>query len=283
MGLFESLYNKTEDENKVIASPFKFTAIEYSYDTFLKKIKDGEMSDFQIQQHILMHYDNYCNYDNFQNSTLRKTFQKIWSNEKFVQMFYCCTDQIKKDLKTYYNRFLCKIAYDYCSEKGENDAVTNYLFQIVRIVNIEEVLPLTQYMKDKDAIFLVICNKSSFENKECIERINKFLIYAGYDFSVRELIDIYLRLSRGEHFSPYFNYTMTLIMDELDQLQSAIYNRSSYAMLIIINSMPMEELIKLLIRYKEFFQYNPKAVSRFDIYQINSVEYDRISKALKEI
>jgi len=283
MSLFKSLDNIPMEEPKIVGGGFKFSTVEYTYETFLNKLKDGSFTDYQIQQNILLHYDNYCNYENFQNPDLRKTFQEIWSNEKFVEMFYYCAQKIKKDLKTYYNRSICKIAYDYYSEKDDNDVVTNYLFQIVRTINIELVLPLTQYMQDKHAVFLVMCNYSSFDNKECVERINKFIIFGGYDFSVRDIIDIYLRLTRGEHFTPYFNYTITQIFKNLDTLQSAMYHRSTYAMLIIINSMPMNELVKLLTRYKGFLEYNQGIQTRININELQSVEYDRIVTALNMI
>lgn len=283
MSLFKSIDKlKDNDDLKVISSGFKISTVEYTYTTFLKRLKEGSFTDNQIQQNILMHFNNYCNYDNFQNPELRSIFQEIWSNEKFVEIFSYCAPTIKKDLRIYYNKSICKIAYDYYSEKDDNDIVTGYLFQIVKIINLDIVLPLTQYMQDNHAIFLVMCNFSSFDKKECIDRINKFIVYGGYDFSVRDIIDIYLRLSRGDHFTSYFKYTMTQIIENLDTMQSTLYHRSTYAMLIIINSMPMNELIKLLSGYKSFLEYS-KLPTRININELQPNEYDRIVTALNNI
>lgn len=276
---------KFNDEEPIVVTGgnYKFCTVEYNYETFLQKLKEGMVSDFNIQQNILMHFEDYCNYDNFQNGSSRKTFQELWSNEKFVNMFLVCVPKIKKDLKKYYNRFLCKIAYDYYSEKDDNSAITSSLFQIVKEVNLDLVLPLSSIMQENHAIFLTMCKYSSFIQKECIERINNFLIKGGYDFSVRELIDIYIRLSRNDHFTTYFKFTMTYIIDNMDQHEAIMYYRTTNAMLIIINSMPMVELVKLLSGYYEFLQFNSGLKPRLDLYKLEFTEYDRILNGLKMI
>ena len=280
MSLFKSIDNLKDEDPKIITGSFKFSTLEYTYNTFLKKLQEKSLTDYQIQQNILLHFNNYCNYDNFQNPELRKIFQEIWTNEKFVQMFAICANKIKKDLKTYYNKSICKIAYDYYAEKDDNDIVTSALFDIVKTVNIGLVLPLSNYMQENHAIFLVMCNYSSFKKRECIERINNFLVKGGYDFSVRDIIDIYIRLSHNDHFTPYFNYSMTQIMSDLNQYESIIYHRTTYALLIIINSMPMTELVKLLAGYRDYLIYNNSSIPRIDITKLEAVEYDRIVTAL---
>lgn len=275
--------NFNNDIPVVTGGNFKFSTIEYNYEKFLEKIKEESISDFKIQQDILMHFEDYCNYDNFQNGNYRKTFQELWSNEKFVNAFLSCVPKIKKDLKKYYNKFLCKIAYDYYSEKDENSSITSNLFQIVKEVNLDYVLPLSSIMQENHATFLTMCKFSSFDQKECIERINNFLIKSGYDFSVRELIDIYIRLSRNDHFTTYFKFTMTHIMENLEQHEAIMYYRTTNAMLIIINSMPMTELVKLLSGYCEFLQFNQNLKPRLDIYKLEFTEYDRILNGLKMI
>ena len=238
MSLFPSLDNlQQQKEEPKVTGGIKITTIEFSFQSFLNKIKDGTLSDLKIQQNILNNWTSYCDYNNFQTDQSRSIFQELWTNERFLQNFCIVVPKLKTALQRFYNYNICKIAYDYQSEKDKyDDRVLGYYYNIIEMINSETIIPMTVYMPKAHAIFLVMSALGSFKLKERVDRINDFLIRSGNDFSIKDLIDIYIRLTNGKSFSPYFYYTMSYIVNTENSLEKSIYHRSTQAMLIIINS-----------------------------------------------
>ncbi len=265
MSLFPSLDNiEDEDEPKIEGHlNITFSTVEYTYETFVNKLLSGEMSDYQVQQNICNYYDRYCNYDNFQNPNLSSSFKKIWTNKVFLKNFNTVLIR-NKNMKPsigLYNRFICKIAYDYYTDimkrKGTEDEISGLLFDIVRTLNEDKIIPLTNYMYDNIALFIVLVANSSFEYAECVNRVNYFILKALQDIDVVEIIDIYTKVFNGGRFTIIFNAAMSDVPNfEMTPPEGAMYLKITKAIFTILNSIPSNEIEKVIRGYKNSLSIN---------------------------
>ena len=289
MSLFPSLDNipedpKVEDLKDLHGSlNLTFSTVEYMFETFLKGL-DGVLTNEQIEYEIRNYYDKYCDYDNFQSESTRKIFQEIWKNERFLILFKKCIPYIH--LTKYHNKVICKIAYDYYTSytsETRNEAVTILLFQIVEEINNKSIIPLTTIMDKQSALFIVMSRYSSFELEDCVRRVNEFIIRLGYDFTVDQIIYIYSRLYY-DGFGQPFNYIMThtykFESGDLSNQEYTIYNRINRALLVILNSMPTADIERVLTGYKNYIEMHPDKITRFNISQKATVDYDRLRKVI---
>lgn len=292
MSLFPSLDNLPDDKRseEVITGSLNltFSTVEYMYETFLDGL-DGKLTNDQIEYEIVNYYDKYCDYDNFQSESTRKIFQDIWSNERFLIIFKKCIPRIRRGLNKYHNKVICKIAYDYYasySDDTRNASVTMLLFQIVREINNNLILPLTTIMDDKSALFIVMSRFSSFDLEDCVTRVNEFIIKLGYDFSVDQIIYIYSKLY-SDGFGQPFNYIMTHVYDyessSLSNQEYTVYTRINTAVLVILNSMTEDDIEKVLKGYGNYLLMYPNKATRFKIKSKATTDYDRLRKVLKYI
>lgn len=288
MSIFPSLDNLPEDnqEEKITGSlNLTFSTVEYRFETFLQGL-DGVLTNEQIMHEIRYYYDRYCDYDNFQLESTRKIFQEIWKNERFLILFKNVLPEIAPKLNKYHNKVICKIAYDYYtsySSDTRNEAVTILLFDIVRELNIREILPLTTIMDKQSALFIVMSRHSSFNIEECVRRVNEFIIRLGFDFTVDDIIYIYSKIY-SEGFSQPFNYIMTHVYDynngDLSNFEYTIYNRINTALLTIINSMTTKDIEKVISGYISYINLHPEKKTRFKIKKEANADYDRLKKVL---
>lgn len=292
MGIFSSLDNLGDNKDSEIqlSNPknlnITFSTVEYTLATFLKKLQEGDFSDIQIQYEILHHCDKYCDYDGFQNVETRKYLQGIWSNQKFLEIFLSCIqqdNQLKTKCKKFYNTSICKIAYDYYTSISDNDSCVKLLLDIVEVINHNTILPLTTMMQPIHALFIVMSRYSSFKREECVKRANEFIMRLGYDWTVKQIVDIYYQLYADDSFSYIFNITMTQTYDfsKLNQSELTIYHRMNHAMLSIINSMPSDQIKTVLLSYSNYtglYNYS----TRFDITNPGE-DYDRIQSVLLQL
>lgn len=285
MGLFESLDNITPEEEipTNVDLNIKFSTLEYTYDTFLKKLETNNITDVQIENEILYYYNNLCNYDRFKHSETRTTFQKIWTNERFLNVFCKLCPRLMKDPdfqnNGFYNHTICKIAYDYYSEYGNKEGmfrgVTSVLFRIVETLNANQIIPLTAYMNEIHAMFIILASKSSFDPYECVQRVNEFIMRLGYDFDISTIVYIY-SLLYSKKFSELFIATMiqTYDLDTLDTNEKTMYYRINRTLLMILNSMPSGEICTVIKRYDNFLNLEPHPV-RFNLME-KAREYERL-------
>lgn len=289
MGLFPSLETIHDDEIQTPPSGLNitFSTDEYNLTTFLKKIQEGSISAPGLEYEIGNHISKYCDYDGFKNPETRKIYQKLWTNETFVRMFFKIISEYKEIrdyVKRFYNISICKIAYDYYVEIGrtlENDPITKVLIDIVRLLNINSILPLTVMVEEIDAIFIVMSRYSSFNIEECIRRVNEFILRLGYDFSPKQIIDIYSYLY--ESFGIVFNVTATQVYDirALNTIEISNYYHMNTAIMVIVNSMTTNDIYKVLNGYANYVAVFNKE-TRFDIKKVAS-DYDRILPVLNQL
>lgn len=282
---FESLKHIPEKQKEYASSP-KFSTLQYRYETLIEKIESGNMNSDMLRKDILNNYRDYCNYDNFHEH--RKAFQALWTNKKFLDAFYHSLESLQSIIvnNSYYRTGICKIVYDYYYEIGRNnpdDEVTKLLLKIANTINKREILVLSAFMHDYAAGFIMMANYSSFKQKINIRRVNKFIIKLGYDFSVKNIIDIYAQLYLN-NFSTLFNSTLTDNLKDtgLDEYQLAIFNKQNTALLTILESMPEYEIRNVISGFNDFLRYEGNPATRFDVYSISKKDFPRVKKVLSE-
>jgi hypothetical protein len=157
------------------------------------------------------------------------------------------------------------------------------LFQIVEEINIREILPLTTIMDKQSALFIVMSRYSSFDLEDCVKRVNEFIIRLGYDFTTEQIIYIYSKLY-SDGFGQPFNYIMTQYYSyengELSNFEYTIYNRINTALLIILNSMPTNEIEKVLNGYSNYITLHPEKHVRFKLKEKVTTDHNRLKKVL---
>lgn len=289
---FESLKNIPKEQHE-FATPPKFSTLQYRYETLIERIENGTMNNDQLKMDIINNYRDYCNYDNFHDAN-RKSFQKLWTNKRFLNGFLNALSVIQADIvnNSYYRTSICKIAYDYYCKIGKNnqdDEVFKLLQRIANTINKREVLVLSAFMHEQSASFIMMANYSSFNQSTNIIRLNEYIIKLGYEFTVQNIIDIYSELYR-ENFSALFNTTMTQIVPYGDSYtrnhRKTLIERQNTALLTILEKgMPSYEIKNVLKAYFDYCESHPMRTTifaRFDINAISEKDFPRVYKILKE-
>ena len=262
-----------------------FNTVEYSFDSFLKKIENEELTDIYIQNKILYSGDILTNYDNFINPSTRETFQKLWTNIKFLEnfLFVCSNMNISFDM----NSVTCinKIAYDYyCSEiptklTEKDSQVLELLLMISSVVNKRLITVLTKIMDEESARFFALVYRSSFKKEECVKRVNDTIIGLGISFSVDDIIYIYSKMY-DDNFGLLFIHTMTNCglteMIKNNKISMENYLNISKAMVDILESMTTRDIEKVLKRYATYISLMNSQIIRFSLKELPSNQYPRI-------
>ena len=289
MGFFKSLDNiQPEIENTPIG--VNFSTVEYTFDSFLKKIEDGSMSDKKIQSDILYSYGTYLDYDNFKDNKTRTIFQSLWTNVRFLRNFLevlTKNPNIVESLKTFKLTTINTISYDYycaTSNESKDSEVLSLLLDICRVVDMKFIIPLCTIMDTDSALFITMAKFSSFDQDKCVHRLNEFIIRLGYDFTIKNIIYIYSRFY-NEGFATLFNYTM--ICDDtvqyIDARDKKNYDSISLAIINILNSMTSDEIYKVLKQYGNYIALMNKGTSvRFSLRSL-SADYNRVSDVVEKL
>ena len=287
--LFGSLKNIPKQKVEFATAP-KFSTLQYRYETLIDKLENNTINNSHLEMDIRNNYKDYCNYDNFHDPVNRKAFQKLWTNLKFLKCFY---NVLEKDNNfdrtihdnTYYRTSICKIVYDYYHDIGrfkDNDSVCFSLLEIAKFINRKEVLILSSFMHQEAANFIAMAKYSSFKAGICIRRVNTFIIKLGYDFSVKNIIDIYAQLYRND-FGMLFNNTMLDNIETDTKEQKTMYDRQNTALVTILESMPEYDIKNVINGYTDYAYYIGSKESlkrRFNLYDLNEKDFPRIKKVL---
>lgn len=281
MGFFKSLDSIEDIESAPIG--VNFSVIEYKPDSFLSKILDGSLSNNKIEEDIRLGYKKYFDYDSFNDPNLRPVFQALWTNVQFLKCVLRVLNNDEKLLskvRLHYIKTINKIAYDYYADNLEDykdSEVLNTLLLIANKVNINFVLPLTSIIDKSAAEFIVMARFSSFDNKDCINRLNDFIIGLGYDFAIKDIIYIY-SIFYSDNFADLFITTMLDIRESfMNPSEHKMYDNISLSILYILGSMESAEIYKVLRRYSEYLMLmNIDTSLRFSLHGL-STDFERIS------
>lgn len=302
MSIFESL---NQPPKKKVEKPTflpTFHTIEDNISTILTNIQNNVYSDIKIQELILDNYENFLNYENFRNPKTRKVFQLIWSHPKFLRNFLAVLNNSQwKSLLNYIRNThmisMNTIAYDYysshISDQSANETI-DLLFKICDIVDYKYIVALEDIMDHTTARSMTIANFSSDNAEISINRFNFLIIWSGYDFTIKNIIYIYSKFYLND-FSTLFNTTMVSTIFNPDTVQDtsperanlnniAMHNsdRIGYALLSILESMTMDHIRDILMKYHYYLQLSNKNTVRFSMHDISG-EFERINAVVNSL
>lgn len=284
MSIFPSLDNIKDDVELKGKINAKFSTIEYQYDTVLKNVTENIWNENVIIQDIINNYDKYLDYGNFQDHITRPIFQKLWTNERWLNCFYNALRYIGGNRITeYYRITICKITYDYCHEieKPEQNII-NSLYKIAEVINHNKVIQLSPIMYQQDALNVCIARYSDINDDVSIRRLNHTIMNLKYDFDQQKIITIYA-LFFDDNFGSLFRYTMTDTYCPDTDIGRSIYIRINYVLLGILNSMGRSDILNVLKSYSDYITLLniPKEKLRFSLHiQSISKNYTNIANAL---
>ena len=294
---FESLQDLPDEEEATVIP--KFSTIEYQFKTFIDKVTGNELTNNQIKQYIINHFKDYCDYDNFTNKDSQELFTKLWTNLKFLDNFNHVLPYLMTSMNLYYNMSICNFVYNYYNSlevKDRDSAVVRSLLNIVYNININTILPLTNFMHKDSAIFIIMARYSSFEPNTQIFRMNNFIIKLGYNFTPNQLVQIYAKTYQN-------NFTNLLLYSSINiseapfgnrgenSEEEIIYKNIELALGSILESMPTDEIRKVIVsidrelhRMKMVFDKNNNPTKFFLKFILNNPDlYPRSVSILQSV
>lgn len=268
MGIFKSLDSVSTESTPV---GVKFITVEYTFDSFLEKMINNDLTNYQIRNKIIFSYSQFMNYDNLINPDTKKVLRKIWTTKKFLDNLYYILQENKISVDIIDTKTVNKIVFDYCFDTENSDQeIKDIMIKIIDILNFDLKLVLSSVMKPIDASQIALLSRSSFSNKECICRVNKFI--SKFDFTIDNIIYIYSKLYLND-FSTLFLYTMINTSD--------VNKTIDRSMITILESMSSIEIEKVLRRYGSYLFINNISDVRFKIKDFLSPRAKNIAISLE--
>ena len=281
MSLFKSL-DGLKDEPEVIVSP-KFSTIGFTYDSFLQKLEDGILGDNKIKTEIIN--GNFFNYDLFDDPAIRTTFQKIWTNKLFLKnvIELLDSDKVYRDKIISSNlTSINHIVYDYITSRNANEEIIALMYDLAKVVDYSYIIKLCSIMPLDIAKIITLARFSSFDNRIAIDRFNTALCTCGLDFSKKNIIFIY-KTFFSEGFSPLFNITMTTNIETFaDRSHKKTYDMISLSILDVLESMPSDEIRKVLHNYSDYITLSNIQTIRFSMRSLSD-DYSRVNAVILEL
>ena len=263
MSIFKSLSvpDDSLDELKKQKTGPLFHTIEYEISDIVKKIENIDNLDIgEIKRIIIQQHQTILNYDLFlMSDDTRRDAQILFTNIRFLQCFL----EVIRLLNLSYHEKICinKLAYDYYILPNNDQNVSDLLYQLTTEVNSREVTILSGILGIHDAKILAMIRNSSFKAEKSIHRVNTFIVKSNQDISVSSICSIYSLLF--ERFSPVFTYTMLEYTDTLTQEQKQKYDSISIALLEMLNTLPENDIKKVLFDYNYMYSMRKDKPVRF--------------------
>jgi len=203
---------------------------------------------------------------------------EIWKNIRFLN--------IVSEIVTEKDTNIIIILYDMLSSILDlDDEHKKVIYQIIyKVLYRKYILPLTSIMDKDNARTVALMRFSSYDNKDCIDRVNKCILMLN-DLKINDIVYIY-GLFFFDQFSNLFNYTMadTEGYNLLDNNAKSSYNKISGAICYILENMPMYDIDRVLRRWISYSELLGKnSIIRFSIKDLSEVDFPRIIKVVQEL
>lgn len=280
--LVESMESKElsmEDINKTVIPTF--TTIEYQVDAIVDKISNiNNLDENEIKNIIIRQHNLILNYDLFlASSSSREQAQILFTNKKFLRIFLDIIGLIELPR----HEIICinKLAYDYYISPGNDPEISKLLMQMSWQINNVLVIKLSGKLGVNGARMLAMIANSSFKEEKNIHRINTFLVKCELALSVQDIVDIYCMIF--DRVSNLFIHTMLEIKPcNLTESQLKRFDGISLAILAILDSMPRDEIKKVLYSYAFTLKLMPD-INKVRFSLKSALSYTRLQELIKEV
>lgn len=279
--LFPSFQESKSSKLDQLQQGSLFHSIEYEIGGIVNKISNIEnLDEKEIKDIIIRQHNMILNYDLFlMSDDTRHKAQILFTNKKFLR---CFLDVIRLLTLSQHEKIcINKLAYDYYITKDNDKEVSELLYRLTTEVNGKEVMILSGFLGLYNAQLLSMIRNSSFKEEKCVHRVNTFIIKSDLDLSLQNIVSIYCYLF--DRFTNVFIYTMLEAKpSNLTALENKKFDSISIAMLEILNSMPTNDIHKVITDYAFTLKMvKINTVVRFAIK--SAIRYDRIIKVIRQI
>ena len=284
MSLFNSLDNlHDEDEEPVLFTNATFSVLHYSINSLIENIRKGTFSDIKIKTLIKYNINDLLDYSNFEKADTREDIQNIWTCKKFLDLFinvFQTDEEFSNIIVKNYKREINKLTFDYLFLNKDRDPdIASCYITIAKMVDIQDIIPLTTIMPKDFAWQLCVCRYSSFSAEKCAHNLNFTIVSSGIDFSLKDIIYIYSRFY-SEDFSTLFCSTMLDCYEASTDTGKKLYDRITIAILTILNSMVSTEIALVLKRYANLISFSNITEYRCNIRGL-SEDYSRVNSVVE--
>lgn len=243
-------------------------------------------SDEELYKILGISYQSLLNIDFINKGAHRIQIARAFTNIRFVSAL-CNVISSQSQQLTGLQKIACnKLIYDYFTmTTGKNDRIINLLYNLGWTINRESIVGLYGKGIDQNTLtYLAVARYSTTDNMLAVKRVNVVIMNQPMSVMTEQIIvNIYEELF-NENLTSLFNGIMFDSWDnivEMDDDQDEIYGTITLALLDIVNEMPMQMIVQLMMAYAQSKQYcHPNENSRFDIHSI-SQDYLRILQAIE--
>lgn len=247
-----------------------------------KKLKEiNQISEKELSDLLLNSYQYILDKDFIDSH--EELIASVFSNEKFVTIF---SRIIAGNIKlTPSQRINCnRLIYDYTVFSGRQQHIMELLYNLASYANRDTLpsllgLGLNQWI----ATDLVVARFSTSKESLAMKRVNVVIINSPLAVMTEQMIvNIYDCLfSHLSQMTEGIMFDVWSDDDFVDEEKEEIYGTISLALLDILNDMPMQMIVKVLIDYAQTRQYlyTDRPV-RFNIKSISVSDYKRILDAI---
>jgi hypothetical protein len=280
MSLFPSYDNIKDKEDVVINKPL-FTTIEYKIGTIANKINNiDDIDDSNIKDIIIRQHSMILNYDLFLSTPENRIHaQQLFTNKRFLANFIAVIKIISLSVHEIY--CLNKLAYDYYIIPEKDQEVSDLLYRLTTDVNIKEISILSGIIGMEHAKNLAMIMKSSFKEDKIIHRINNYIVRSNMEISVQNIIDI-LCYSNIKFTIIFTNTMLETKPLNINEFQAQKFDYISLALLSILESLPMDDIKKVIYDY--YFILSVATANKSVRFSLNTANgFQRVIKVLKNM
>ena len=283
MSLFKSLDNLHDEEEPVLNTNASFSVLHYSLNSLIENIKNGTFSDIKIKTLIKYNINDLLDYSNVEKADTREDIQNLWTCKKFLELFISVfqTDEaFSNKVMLNYKRELNRLCFDYLFlNQDKEQEITNCYITIAKMINIQDIIPLTTMMPKDFAWQICVCRYSSFNAAKCVHNLDYAIISSGIDFSLKDIIYIYSRFY-SDDYSNLFSFAMIDCYTPETDIGKKLYDRITITLLTILNSMTSLDIEIVLRRYTNLLLFSDIKTYRCNVRGL-SEDYSRINSVVK--
>lgn len=207
----------------------------------------------------------------------------LFTNTRFLSIMIQVVSSINNISHT--NRtYINKIVYDYLTLDKKDQYIKQLMYSLSKMVN-KDILPrlLGLGLQEDLAIYLALARFSSQKEIVNVKRVNFVIMTSSIEIMTEQMI-VYIYEKLFDRITPLFVGTM---IDNCKQDMSSemeeIYSTISLAILDILNTMPSNDIRKVLISYVGDYQaVYYKSGYRFSM-QCLSNDYARINTVVQAL
>ena len=211
-----------------------------------------------------------------------KSYVPILRSPKFIDAFTKAVNTIPINHTTV---VACnKITYDYFTSDNPEQSIKQQYLALSKIINRPTINKLMTIGLDETiSTNLALCRYSSINEKTNIKRLNFAMYHRDPNIMTDQMV-IWIYEKLFDRISDLFQATMFEVyspqqQEDFGENFMEVYGTVGLAVLIILNNMTSENILKVLAGYAEEWECMGKPQVRFSLHALSG-DYSRISRSV---